>query len=48
MSQVVDRRIDAPLDFAGVNVHSESVGVIKLANDPSLSISKLPAAPPSK
>ena len=41
-----DIKIDTPLDFAGVTDHSEYVGVIKLANDPSSSISKLPAAQP--
>jgi hypothetical protein len=39
-------KIDTPLDFAGVTDHSEYVGVIKLANDPSSPISKLPAAQP--
>ena len=39
-------RIDTPLDWAGVTDHSEYVGVIKLANDPSSPISKLPAAQP--
>lgn len=37
-------KIDTPLDWAGVTDHSEYVGVIKMANDPSSSISKLPAA----
>ena len=41
-----DIKIDTPLDFAGVTDHSEYVGVIKLANDPSSPISKLPAAAP--
>ena len=41
-----DVKIDTPLDFAGVTDHSEYVGVIKLANDPSSPISKLPAAQP--
>src|SRR5262245_23175775 len=41
-----DIKIDAPLDFAGVTDHSEYVGVIKLANDPNSTISKLPAAQP--
>ena len=41
-----DIKIDTPLDFAGVTDHSEYVGVIKLANDPSSPISKLPAAQP--
>ena len=29
-------KIDTPLDWAGVTDHSEYVGVIKLANDPSV------------
>jgi hypothetical protein len=41
-----DIKIDTPLDFAGVTDHSEYVGLIKLANDPSSPISKLPAAAP--
>ena len=41
-----DIKITTPLDFAGVTDHSEYVGVIKLANDPSSPISKLPAAQP--
>ena len=41
-----DITIDTPLDFAGVTDHSEYVGVIKLANDPSSPISKLKAAQP--
>ena len=41
-----DIRIDTPLDFAGVTDHSEYVGVVKLANDPSSTLSKLPAAEP--
>src|SRR5215831_3346167 len=41
-----DIKIDTPLDFAGVTDHSEYVGVVKLANDPSSPISKLPAAAP--
>ena len=41
-----DIKIDTPLDFAGVTDHSEYVGVIRLANDPSSPISKLPAAQP--
>jgi Protein of unknown function (DUF3604) len=41
-----DIKIDTPLDFAGVTDHSEYVGVVKLANDPNSSISKLPAAAP--
>src|SRR5437667_5001283 len=39
-------KIDTPLDWAGVTDHSEYVGVMKLANDPSSPISKLPAAQP--
>jgi hypothetical protein len=39
-------KITTPLDWAGVTDHSEYVGVIRLANDPSSSISKLPAAQP--
>ena len=41
-----DIKIDTPLDFAGVTDHSEYVGVVKLANDPNSSVSKLPAAAP--
>jgi hypothetical protein len=41
-----DIKIDTPLDFAGVTDHSEYVGVVKLANDPSSTLSKLPAAAP--
>jgi hypothetical protein len=41
-----DIKIETPLDFAGVTDHSEYVGVMKLANDPSSPISKLPAAAP--
>jgi Protein of unknown function (DUF3604) len=41
-----DIKIDTPLDFAGVTDHSEYVGVMKLANDPSSPISKIPAAQP--
>jgi hypothetical protein len=41
-----DVKIDTPLDWAGVTDHSEYVGVIRLANDPSSPISKLPAAQP--
>jgi hypothetical protein len=41
-----DIKIETPIDFAGVTDHSEYVGVIKLANDPSSPISKLPAAQP--
>jgi Protein of unknown function (DUF3604) len=41
-----DIKIDTPLDFAGVTDHSEYVGVVKLANDPSSTLSRLPAAAP--
>ena len=41
-----DVKIDTPLDFAGVADHSEYVGVVALANDPSSPVSKLPAAQP--
>jgi len=41
-----DIHIDTPLDWAGVTDHSEYVGVIRLANDPTSPISKLPAAQP--
>ena len=41
-----DVKIDTPLDFAGVTDHSEYVGMVKLANDPSSPISKMPAAQP--
>ena len=41
-----DVKIDTPLDWAGVTDHSEYVGVIKLANDPTSPISKLSAAQP--
>jgi hypothetical protein len=39
-----DIKIDTPIDFAGVTDHSEYVGVIRLANTPGSSLSKLPAA----
>lgn len=39
-----DVKIRTPLDFQGVTDHSEYVGVVKLANDPTSSISKLPVA----
>ncbi|MRG57806.1 DUF3604 domain-containing protein [Phyllobacterium sp. SYP-B3895] len=39
-----DVKIKTPLDFQGVTDHSEYVGVIRLANDPTSSISKLPVA----
>ena len=41
-----DIRIETPLDWAGVTDHSEYVGIIRLANDPTSPISKLPAAQP--
>jgi hypothetical protein len=37
-------QIRTPLDFQGVTDHSEYVGVMRLANDPSSPISKLPVA----
>jgi hypothetical protein len=37
-------KIKTPLDFQGVTDHAEYVGVMRLANDPSSSISKLPIA----
>ena len=39
-----DVKIRTPLDFQGVTDHAEYVGVVKLANDPESSISKLPVA----
>jgi Protein of unknown function (DUF3604) len=39
-------KIDTPLDFAGVTDHSEYVGVVNMANDPSSPVSKLPEAQP--
>ena len=39
-----DVKIVTPLDWAGVTDHSEYVGVIKYANDPSSPVSKLAAA----
>ena len=41
-----DIKITTPLDWAGVTDHSEYVGVIKFANDPSSPVSKLAAAQP--
>ena len=41
-------KITTPLDWAGVTDHSEYVGVIKYANDPSSPVSRLPAAQPLK
>ena len=43
-----DVKIRTPLDWAGVTDHSEYVGVIKYANDPSSPVSKLAAAQPLK
>jgi hypothetical protein len=43
-----DVKIHTPLDWAGVTDHSEYVGVIKYANDPTSPVSKLPAAAPLK
>lgn len=37
-------RLSRPLDFQGVTDHSEYVGMVKMANDPSSPISKLPIA----
>ena len=37
-------QLKRPLDFQGVTDHSEYVGMMKLANDPSSPISKLPIA----
>ncbi len=37
-------QIRTPLDFEGVTDHAEYVGVMRLANDPSSSLSKLPVA----
>lgn len=39
-----DVQIRTPLDFQGVTDHAEYVGVVRLANDPTSSISKLPVA----
>lgn len=39
-----DVKIKTPLDFQGVTDHSEYVGVVRLAQDPNSSISKLPVA----
>jgi hypothetical protein len=41
-----DVKIDTPIDFAGVTDHSEYVGVVALANDPTSPVSKIPAAQP--
>jgi hypothetical protein len=37
-------QIRTPLDFEGVTDHAEYVGVMRLANDPSSPLSKLPIA----
>jgi hypothetical protein len=37
-------QLERPLDFQAVTDHSEYVGTIRLANDPSSAISKLPVA----
>ena len=37
-------QIRTPLDFEGVTDHAEYVGVMRLANDPNSSLSKLPVA----
>src|SRR5262245_66375977 len=39
-----DVKITTPLDFQGVTDHAEYVGVVRLANDPTSSLSKLPIA----
>jgi hypothetical protein len=39
-----DIKIETPLDFAGVTDHSEYAGVVRLANDPSSPLSKMPFA----
>jgi len=39
-----DIKIDTPLDFLGVTDHSEYAGTVRLSNDPSSPISKLPIA----
>jgi hypothetical protein len=39
-----DIKIDTPLDWAGVTDHSEYAGVVRLSNDPSSPLSKLPIA----
>lgn len=39
-----DVKITTPLDWMGVTDHSEYAGVVRLSNDPSSSISKLPIA----
>jgi hypothetical protein len=39
-----DVKLKRPLDFQGVTDHSEYVGMVRLANDPTSPISKLPIA----
>ena len=39
-----DIKIDTPLDWAGVTDHSEYAGAVRMSNDPSSPISKLPIA----
>ena len=39
-----DIKIETPLDWGGVTDHSEYAGTVRLANDPSSAISKLPIA----
>jgi hypothetical protein len=39
-----DIKIETPLDFAGVTDHSEYAGAVRLSNDPTSPISKLPIA----
>jgi Protein of unknown function (DUF3604) len=39
-----DIKIDTPMDFMGVTVHSEYVGISKEANTPGSAISKIPEA----
>jgi hypothetical protein len=39
-----DIKIDTPLDWAGVTDHSEYAGVVRLSNDPSSPLSKMPFA----
>jgi hypothetical protein len=39
-----DIKIDTPLDWGGVTDHSEYSGVVRLSNDPSSPLSKMPIA----
>jgi hypothetical protein len=39
-----DIKIDTPLDWMGVTDHSEYVGTVRLANDPTSFMAKLPIA----